>query len=109
MTMTALPSSPSSEDRTDSSRGGNRGHRLTTHNHIILRMEHTHLVRILNPGRGGVVKTIKSNYYKQGEVNFLRPRFPSQSAPAILIEYDGQDALIHPNNPNDPTPHTHQP
>lgn len=57
-------------------------------------MEHTHLVRVLNPGKGGVVKTIKSKYYKQGEVNFLRPRFPSQSAPAILIEYEED-----PSNP----------
>lgn len=73
-------------------------------------MEHFHPIgiRLLNPGRGGVVKTIKSNYYKQGEVNFLRPAFPSHSAPAILIEYDEEANPNSPNHPNDPKTITHQ-
>lgn len=59
--------------------------------------------QVLNPDRGGVIiKTIKSNYYKQGLTNFLLPRFPSHSAPAILIEYDEGDSLIHPNHPISP-------
>lgn len=45
-------------------------------------------VKVLNPAWGGVSRTIKANYYKMGERNFLFTKKDGFSASGLIIEYE---------------------